>query len=53
MCERFSKRRGQIDAALEKLLADQPELKGGNIAELRSRLATNKANSKTKDIKPR
>jgi conjugative relaxase-like TrwC/TraI family protein len=39
LCERFSKRHAQIDAALEQLLADKPELRDGNIQEFRARLA--------------
>jgi conjugative relaxase-like TrwC/TraI family protein len=50
MCERFSKRRGQIDAALDKLLTDRPELKGGNIPELRSRLAESERTRKQKTL---
>jgi conjugative relaxase-like TrwC/TraI family protein len=50
MCERFSKRRGQIDAALDKLLADQPELKAGNIQELRARLAETERSRKQKEL---
>ena len=50
LCERFSKRRGQIDAALDKLLAEKPELKAGNIAELRSRLAESERTRKQKTL---
>jgi len=50
MCERFSKRHGQIDAALDKLLADKPELKSGNIPELRSRLAESERTRKQKTL---
>ena len=50
LCDRFSKRRGQIDAALAKLLAEKPELKAGNIAELRSRLAESERTRKQKTL---
>ena len=50
MCERFSKRRGQIDAALDKLLTDKPELKSGNIPELRARLAEGERTRKQKEL---
>jgi conjugative relaxase-like TrwC/TraI family protein len=50
LCERFSKRHAQIDAALEKLLADQPELSGTNLKELRARLATERRARKQKDF---
>src|SRR5208282_2892988 len=43
-------RRGQIDAALDKLLAEKPELKAGNIAELRSRLAESERTRKQKTL---
>jgi conjugative relaxase-like TrwC/TraI family protein len=50
LCERFSKRHEQIDAALEQLLADKPELKDGNIPELRAQLATERRARKQKDF---
>ena len=50
LCERFSKRHAQIDAALEKLLADQPELSGTNLKELRAQLATERRARKQKDF---
>jgi conjugative relaxase-like TrwC/TraI family protein len=50
LCERFSKRHAQIDAALEQLLADQPELSGTNLKELRARLATERRARKQKDF---
>ncbi len=52
MCERFSKRREQIDAALEKLLAKKAELKDGNIAELRARLAEEERTRKQRTLSP-
>ncbi len=53
LCERFSKRHGQIDAALDKLLADKPELEGSNIQELRERLAEAERSRKQKDLNRR
>ena len=50
LCERFSKRHAQIDAALEQLLAAQPELSGTNLKELRARLATERRARKQKDF---
>jgi conjugative relaxase-like TrwC/TraI family protein len=50
MCERFSKRHGQIDAALDKLLSDKPELKASNIQELRERLAESERTRKQKEL---
>ena len=50
LCERFSKRDAQIDAALEQLLTERPELASGNIAEIRSRLATKHRPGKQRDI---
>ncbi len=40
LCERFSKRHTQIDEVLAKLLAEKPELSGGNFQGLREQLAT-------------
>ncbi len=50
LCKRFSKRDAEIDAALAKLLAEHPELGGGNISELRAQLATEKRTRKQKDM---
>jgi conjugative relaxase-like TrwC/TraI family protein len=50
LCQRFSKRDAEVDAALAKLLAEHPELAGGNIHEMRRRLATVKRPKKQKDI---
>jgi conjugative relaxase-like TrwC/TraI family protein len=50
LCDRFSKRDAEIDRALAKLLAEKPELAGGNIANLRARLATEKRTRKQKDL---
>ena len=52
MCRRFSKRDAEIDKALAKLLADHQELGGANIAELRAKLATGKANAETERFEP-
>jgi conjugative relaxase-like TrwC/TraI family protein len=52
LCERFSKRHEQIDAALEKLLAENPKLKTGNLAELRSSLAEAERTRKQKSLSP-
>jgi conjugative relaxase-like TrwC/TraI family protein len=50
LCERFSKRRGQIDAALDKLLSERPELNASNIQDLRARLAEGERTRKQKDL---
>ncbi|MHC1767526.1 MAG: MobF family relaxase [Verrucomicrobiia bacterium] len=50
LCDRFSKRDAEIDRALTKLLAEKPELAGGNIADLRARLAAEKRTRKQKDL---
>ena len=50
LCDRFSKRDAEIDKALAKLLAEKPELAGGNIADLRARLATEKRTRKQKNL---
>lgn len=50
LCQHFSKRDAEVDAALAKLLAEHPELAGGNIHEIRRRLATVKRPKKQKDI---
>jgi conjugative relaxase-like TrwC/TraI family protein len=50
LCERFSKRRAQIDAALDQLLAEQPGLSGTNLKELRAQLATERRARKQKDF---
>jgi conjugative relaxase-like TrwC/TraI family protein len=50
LCDRFSKRDAEIDNALAKLLAEKPELAGGNSADLRARLATEKRTRKQKDL---
>ncbi len=50
LCDRFSKRDAEIDKALAKLMAEKPELAGGNIAGLRARLATEKRTRKQKGL---
>ncbi|MGI8966623.1 MAG: MobF family relaxase, partial [Limisphaerales bacterium] len=50
LCERFSKRHTQIDDALAKLLADKPELSGGNFQDLREQLATTERSRKQKTL---
>lgn len=50
LCQRFSKRDAEVDAALSKVLAEHPELAGGNIHEIRRRLATSTRARKEKDI---
>ena len=50
LCQRFSKRDAEIDKALAKLLADNPELGSANISELRAKLATEKRTRKQKDL---
>jgi len=50
LCDRFSKRHAQIDAALEKLLADKPELKRADVMALRRHLATAERSRKQKDL---
>ena len=50
LCERFSKRHQQIDAALAELLKIKPELSAGNFKDLRERLATAERSRKTPDL---
>lgn len=50
LCERFSKRRGEIDAALDQLLSEKPELQGGNLKDLRARLAESERTRKQKEL---
>ncbi len=52
LCDRFSKRRSEIDGALEKLLREKPELAQGNLKDLRENLATAERARKQKDLKP-
>lgn len=50
LCERFSKRRGEIDAALDRLLSEKPELQAGNLKDLRARLAESERTRKQKEL---
>ena len=50
LCERFSKRHTQIDEALAKLLAENPEPAGANFQALRAQLATAERSRKQKDL---
>jgi conjugative relaxase-like TrwC/TraI family protein len=47
---RFSKRHNQIDAGIEKLLKEKPELANGNLKELRSQIAQNERTRKIEGI---
>ncbi|HEX5398992.1 MAG TPA: MobF family relaxase, partial [Verrucomicrobiae bacterium] len=47
---RFSKRHNQIDASIEKLLKQKPELAKGNLKELRSQIAQNERSRKIEGI---
>ena len=40
LCERFSKRRAEIDRAMAKLLDEKPELAGGDVMAARRLVAT-------------
>jgi len=53
LCERFSKRDKQVDAALAKLLEEKPELAGTNIRDLREQLATEERARKPKQLNER
>jgi conjugative relaxase-like TrwC/TraI family protein len=50
LCERFSKRRKEIDKALAKLLEDKPELAGGDVMATRRLLATAERARKQRDL---
>ncbi|MCW5555086.1 MAG: relaxase domain-containing protein [Verrucomicrobiae bacterium] len=50
LCDRFSKRRGEIDAALDRLLAEKPELEAGNMKDLRARLAESERMRKQREL---
>jgi len=47
---RFSKRHNQINASIEKLLKEKPELANGNLKELRSQIAQNERSRKIEGI---
>ncbi|MCI0748455.1 MAG: relaxase domain-containing protein [Verrucomicrobia subdivision 3 bacterium] len=50
LCERFSKRRAEIDKALAKLLAEKPELVSGDVMATRRLLATAERARKQRDL---
>jgi conjugative relaxase-like TrwC/TraI family protein len=50
LISRFSKRHNQIDASIEKLLKEKPELAKGNLKELRSQIAQAERSRKMPDI---
>jgi conjugative relaxase-like TrwC/TraI family protein len=50
ICERFSKRRIQVDEGVAKLLADKPELARANLKDLREHLAAEKRTRKQQDL---
>lgn len=50
LCERFSKRRAEIDRALAKLLEEKPELAGGDVMAARRLLATAERARKQRDV---
>ena len=50
ICERFSKRRIQIDEAVKKLLAEKPECAGGDMMAMRRLLATAERARKQKEL---
>jgi conjugative relaxase-like TrwC/TraI family protein len=52
ICERFSKRRIQIDEAVKKLLAEKPEYAGGDMMAMRRLLATAERARKQKELSP-
>ncbi len=52
ICERFSKRRIEVEAVTDTLIQQKPELAGGNLKELRSRMATVARDRKQKDLTP-
>jgi ATP-dependent exoDNAse (exonuclease V) alpha subunit len=47
---RFSKRHNEIDASIEKLLKEKPELANSNLKELRSQIAQNERSRKIEGI---
>jgi hypothetical protein len=50
LCERFSKRRADIDAALAKLLEEKPEIAGGDVMATRRLIATAERARKQRDL---
>lgn len=52
LCDRFSKRHSQIDAKIQELLDEKPELAGGNLKDLREWVAQTERERKVTGIKP-
>lgn len=52
LCDLFSKRHGQIDAKIQKLLNEKPELAGSNLKDLREWIAQTERERKVTGIKP-
>jgi conjugative relaxase-like TrwC/TraI family protein len=50
ICERFSKRRVEIDEAIKKLLAENPEYAGGDLMAMRRLIATAERARKQKEL---
>ncbi len=50
LCQRFSKRDAEIDKALAKLLAEKPEIAGGDVMATRRLLATAERARKQRDM---
>ena len=50
LCERFSKRHGQIDDAIRKLLAEKPECAHGDLMAMRRLVATAERARKQQDL---
>ncbi len=48
--ERFSKRHREIDAQLQRLLTEHPEKAGGNVSDIRERLAHKERSRKRQDM---
>jgi conjugative relaxase-like TrwC/TraI family protein len=50
LCQRFSKRRAQIDAGLARLLAEKPEYANGDVMAMRRLIATAERSRKQRDV---
>jgi conjugative relaxase-like TrwC/TraI family protein len=50
LCARFSKRHREIDAQLQRLLTEHPEKAGGNVRDIRERLAHKERSRKQQDM---
>src|ERR1017187_1217250 len=50
LCERFSKRHREIDQKTRELLAQNPELAGGNVAQIRENVAQKNRARKLKNV---